>query len=183
MCFCCHPFYSSALLLPPYSTSSSSFCLFLIVSLFLLILPPPHSTSSSLYLFHASSNPFLGGPSVWLLAYSSGIPASLPFSIPRSKSLLPPQTPLFVIAWWYNFPPSPTPSLNSSQARHMEAYWRSSSKFSADRRLSLCIWYARWMVQCLKARRRENRRGRGTRVIGWWRQYRIKATHISSDWR
>jgi len=94
-------------------------------------------------------------------AYSIGTPP------PRSGIL---QTPVFICALRNNRPPSPAPIRSSSFAAAIALYWRSSSNWRAAFCLARNSCHARWMVQCRRARLRENRSGRGVRVAGWWRK-------------
>lgn len=87
-------------------------------------------------LVHPSSHPFRGGPSVCVLAYSMGIPP-FPPSIPPSVCAFPPKMPFRTIACRYNLPPSPTPTLSSSQAARIALYCLSSSSSCARRCWSL----------------------------------------------
>ena len=125
-----------------------------------------HSPSQILGLLPCPNPPVLPTQSTKPLAYSMGTPP------PRSGIL---HVPVFIIAFLNNLPPSPTPTLSSSHAAAIALYCLSNSRSRPVRTLEVYRDQARLMVQCLKERLREKRRGRGVRVAGWWRKWRIRA--------
>lgn len=136
----------------------------------------PHTATPYFHLLHPSSHtlallpcpnpPVVPTHSVNGLAYSIGTP-------PPLSGIL--QVPVFIMPLRNNLPPSPTPVRSSSLASAMALYWRCSSSSRARRWPWFQSDQARWMVQWRRARLREKRRGRGVRVVGWWRKWRIMA--------
>ena len=131
-----------------------------------LVMNDIHPTKSLQSLFHPLSqilpSPAPAPPthSTIPLEYSIGTPP------PRCGML---QTPVFIIAFLNNRPPSPAPTRSSSHASRMLFHCRSSSSWREALSLFWKRFHARWMVQWRNARVREKRRGRGVRVVGWWR--------------
>lgn len=127
-----------------------------------------HSASHTFALLPPPVPPVLPTHSTSPLAYSIGTPLPSPCS-----GIL--HVPVFSILFLNNLPPSPTPTLSSSQAAAIELYCLSNSSSRARRRWEVKSDHARCIVQCRRARLREKRRGRGVRVAGWLRKWRIRA--------